>query len=66
MLDVPPEKNTPSEFTERVLMIALWPVRLKTKAPSGHFHFLMLLPPAEPEAKVYSVGWIVNARTDFL
>ena len=26
----------------------------------------MLLPPAEPVAKEYSVGWMVTARTDFL
>ena len=52
----PPEKNSPSEFTERVLMIALCPLKLKTNMPSGHFHFLMLLPPADAEAKVYSVG----------
>lgn len=26
----------------------------------------MLLPPAEPDAKEYSVGWMARARTDFL
>lgn len=62
----PPEKNTPSELTDKVLMIALCPPKLKTKAPSGDFHFLMLFPPAEPVAKEYSVGWMVIARTDFL
>ena len=64
--DVPPENMTPSELTLMVLTIALWPLKLNTKVPSGHFHFLMLLPPAEPEAKEYSVGWMVRARTDFL
>jgi hypothetical protein len=54
--DIPPEKNTPSEFTESVLIMALCPLQLKTNAPSGHFHFLMLLPPAEPDANEYSVG----------
>lgn len=63
---IPPEKNTPSELTDNVLMIALCPPKLKTKAPSGHFHFLMLFPPAEPVAKEYSVGWMASARTDFL
>lgn len=62
----PPEKKTPSEFTESVLMIALCPLKLKTNMPSGHFHFLMLLPPADADAKVYSVGWMASARTDFL
>lgn len=47
-------------------MIALCPEKLDTKAPSGHFHFLMLFPPAEPDAKEYSVGWMASARTDFL
>ena len=32
--------------------------------PFGHAHFLMLLPPDEPLAKEYSVGWIVKDRTD--
>src|SRR6266702_359123 len=62
----PPEKNTPSELTDKVLMIALCPPKLKTNAPSGHFHFLMLFPPPEPVAKEYSVGWMAIARTDFL
>ena len=53
---IPPEKNTPSALTERVFIIALCPAKLKTKLPSGHFHFLILLPPAEPEANEYSVG----------
>lgn len=53
---LPPEKNTPSALTERVLMIALCPLKLKTNAPSGHFHFLILLPPADADAKEYSVG----------
>ena len=64
--DVPPEKNTPSALTESVLMMALCPLKLNTNEPSGHFHFLMLLPPADPEAKEYSVGWMASARTDFL
>ena len=62
----PPEKKTPSALTDSVLMIALWPLKLNTNAPSGHFHFLILLPPAEPDAKEYSVGWMARARTDFL
>jgi hypothetical protein len=62
----PPEKKTPSEFTDNVLMMALCPLKLKTNVPSGHFHFLMLLPPADADAKEYSVGWIANARIDFL
>lgn len=62
----PPEKSTPSAFTESVFIIALCPLKLNTKLPSGHFHFLMLLPPAEAEAKEYSVGWMASARTDFL
>lgn len=62
----PPEKNTPSELTESVLMIAFCPLKLKTKVPSGHFHFLMLFPPADAEANEYSVGCIASARTDFL
>jgi hypothetical protein len=32
---IPPEKNTPSELTDNVLMIALWPPKLKKKAPSA-------------------------------
>ena len=47
-------------------MIALWPGKLNTNVPSGQVHFLMLLPPAEPDANEYSVGWIASARTDFL
>jgi hypothetical protein len=47
-------------------MMALWPLKLNTKAPSGHFHFLMLFPPAEAEANEYSVGWMASARIDFL
>jgi hypothetical protein len=46
--------------------MALCPLKLKTNAPSGHFHFLILLPPAEPEAKENSVGWIARDLTDFL
>lgn len=65
-LSAPPEKNTPSALTESVLIIALCPLKLNVKVPSGHFHFLILLPPAEPDAKEYSVGWIASARTDFL
>lgn len=68
---------TPSSLTDRVLIMASCPEKLCTKAPSGHFHFFILpsvhphgdtylLPPAEPLAKLYSVGWIVKARTDFL
>lgn len=64
--NTPPEKKTPSAFTDSVLIIALWPLKLNTKAPSGHFHFLILFPPAEPDAKEYSVGCIASARTDFL
>lgn len=38
----PPENMTPSSLTESVLIMASWPVKLLTKIPSGHFHFLML------------------------
>ena len=62
----PPEKKTPSGLTESVLMMALCPAKLKTKLPSGHFHFLILFPPAAPDANEYSVGWMARARTDFL
>src|SRR5689334_4001466 len=62
----PPENSTPSELTDRVLMMALCPLKFWTKVPSGHFHFLMLLPPADADAKLYSVGWMASARTDFL
>ena len=62
----PPEKKTPSALTLSVLIMALCPLKLCTNVPSGHFHFLMLLPPAEPDANEYSVGWIARARTDFL
>ena len=65
-LDSPAEKKTPSALTDIVLMIASCPLKLNTKVPSGHFHFLILLPPADPDAKEYSVGWIARARTDFL
>ena len=34
--------------------------------PSGHRHFLIFRPPAEPDANVNSCGGIANARTDFL
>jgi hypothetical protein len=47
-------------------MIASWPGKLHTNVPSGHFHFLMLLPPALALAKLNSVGWIASARTLFL
>ena len=59
----PPEKKTPSEFTESVLMIALCPLKLKTNMPSGHFHFLMLFLPADALAKEYSVGCTARVRT---
>lgn len=52
----PPENNTPSALTDIVFIIAFWPLKLKTNAPSGHFHFLILFPPALAEAKEYSVG----------
>ena len=65
-MNEPPEKSTLSEFTESVLMIALCPLKLHTNCPSGHFHFLILLPPADADANEYSVGWIAKARTDFL
>jgi hypothetical protein len=49
-----------------VLMIASWPEKLQTNVPSGHFHFLMLFPPALPLTKLNSVGWMSSARTLFL
>lgn len=47
----PPETRTPSEFTARVLMMALCPDRFWIKFPSGNFHCLMLS--GDPEANVY-------------
>lgn len=60
----PPEKSAPSSLTLMVLMMASCPLKLLTKMPSGHFHFLMLLPPDEAEANEYSVGWMASDRTD--
>lgn len=54
--DVPPEKKTPSWLTLIVLMIESCPLKLCTNVPFGHAHFLILFPPAEPDAKLYSVG----------
>ncbi len=60
----PPEKKTFWSFTARVLMMALCPSKFCMKAPSGHFHCLML--PVLPVAKVNSVGCVASARTPFL
>jgi hypothetical protein len=60
----PPEKKTFWLLTAMVLMMALWPSKFCMKAPSGHFHCLML--PVLPVAKVNSVGWVASARTPFL
>lgn len=49
--DIPPDTNTPSEFTAMQLRIALCPARFCMKFPSGNFHCLMLS--AEAEAIVY-------------
>lgn len=61
--DEPPENRTPSALTLSELMMASWPEKLCTKVPFGHAHFLMLLPPAEPVAKLYSVGCTAIDRT---
>lgn len=50
----PPEKRILSLLTESVLMMALWPSKFCIKAPSGHFHCLML--DVLPVAKVNSEG----------
>jgi hypothetical protein len=61
--NAPPEKRTPSALTLSELMMASCPEKLCTNVPFGHAHFLMLFPPAEPVAKLYSVGWIASDRT---
>ena len=61
-----PENKTPSGLRLKELTIASCPEKLWTKVPAGQAHFLMLFPPADPEAKEYSVGWTASARTDFL
>jgi len=39
--------------------------KIENKGTLGTFPLLDIIP-AEPVAKEYSVGWMVNARTDFL
>jgi hypothetical protein len=60
----PPEKKTFLSFTDNVLIMALCPSKFCMKAPSGHFHCLML--PVLPVANVNSVGCVASARTPFL
>ena len=55
-IGLPPKKKMPSEFTLIILIIALCLLKLNMNTPLGHFHFLMLFPPAEPDVKLYSVG----------
>jgi hypothetical protein len=46
-----PDTNTPSGFTARQFIIALWPGKFWMNLPSGHFHCLILS--GEAEANMY-------------